>query len=296
MKEITILSGKGGTGKTSISSAFASLAKNSVFCDNDVDAADLHLIFKPEIEETHVYKGAWEASINQNQCNSCGLCAEHCRFDAIEITNHTYQVNPYKCEGCRLCERICPTNAIQSQQSLENQWFISNSRFGKLVHAKMKPGEENSGKLVTVIRNKAREIAKAELKNYIINDGPPGIGCSAISSITGTHLVVLVVEPSLSGLHDAKRLVTLVQSFNIPMLGIINKADLNADISDKINQFFTENDIDLIASIPFDEDFVHAAIQEKNIVEFNKNSSISALLTKAWQGIEKTVNINHDRL
>lgn len=295
MKEITILSGKGGSGKTSISSAFASLAKNSVFCDNDVDAADLHLIFKPKIIERYSYHGAWEAAINTDICTNCGLCMNYCRFDAIEEKNNTYTINRLKCEGCKLCERICPVNAITSTQSTNNKWFVSDSRFGKLIHAKMQPGEENSGKLVTVIRNKAREIAKNENKNYVINDGPPGIGCSAIASITGTNLVVLVVEPTLSGLHDAERLITLVHSFNIDMLGIINKADLNESVAQKLKAYFAKNNIDLIASIPFDKEFVQATIQEQNIIEYNSHSNTSKCLQEAWFLIEKKLNA-HDKL
>ena len=221
MKEITILGGKGGTGKTSITAALASVMSNAIFCDNDVDAADLHLLFDPKIIETHTFMGAYEATIDTEMCTACGICVEHCRFDAIHPSGDVFQVNHFQCEGCRLCERVCPVNAITSEQSTRNKWFVSNTRFGKLVHAQMFPGEENSGKLVAEIRGKAREIAKADKLDWIINDGPPGVGCTAISSITGTDHVLLVIESTLSGLHDAKRVAELVRGFKIPLSAII---------------------------------------------------------------------------
>ena len=187
MQEITILSGKGGAGKTSVAAAIASLAKNAVFCDNDVDAADLHLIFHPKIIEEHDFSSGIKAVIDPEKCSVCGLCMEHCRFSAIHPNNNGIpEVNPFQCEGCRLCERICPEEAIKSVQYNKNKWFISETRFGPFVHARMGAGEENSGRLVTEIRKKAREIATETVADFIINDGPPGIGCPVIASVTGT--------------------------------------------------------------------------------------------------------------
>ena len=287
MKEITILSGKGGTGKTSITAALASLADNTVFCDNDVDAADLHLILHPKIKEKHIYQGAWIATINENLCDNCGICFNHCRFDAIHTPNNQHEINPLQCEGCRLCEHVCPSSAITSKRSENNTWYVSNTRFGTMVHASMGPGEENSGKLVTEIRKKAREIANNSNANFILNDGPPGIGCTAISSITGTNSILLVIEPTKSGLHDIERLVTLVRKFKIPMCAVINKSDINTIVTQQIETYLTNNKIKLLAKIPFDEAMVGAMIEQKSIIEYKPNSEISTLLTHVWNELKK---------
>jgi MinD superfamily P-loop ATPase len=288
MKEITILSGKGGAGKTSIAAAIASLAENSVFCDNDVDAADLHLILHPEIKEEHEFNSGSKAVIDPDKCTACGLCIDHCRFDAIHLNQEGIpEVNPFQCEGCRLCERICPVDAIQTIQFNNNKWFISNTRFGPLVHARMGAGEENSGLLVTVIREKAREIAVQTGADFIINDGPPGIGCPVIASVTGTGAVLLVVEPSLSGLHDAKRLMELVDSFHIPALAVINKYDINLEITGRIEQFLNERSIPLIGRIPFDTRMVDAMVAGETIMELDSQSDLSREFKAIWQGIIK---------
>ncbi len=286
MKEITILSGKGGTGKTSITAAFASLAKKTVFCDNDVDAANLHLVFAPEKRESHTFEGAYVATIHQEKCTQCGICVDHCRFTAIRTeADGTLDIDPYACEGCRLCERVCPENAITSTRSTNNFWYVSSSRFGTLVHATMGPGEENSGKLVTRLRARAREIAKETHAEWIINDGPPGIGCAAISSLSGVDAVVIVTEPSMSGFHDLERIVKLIGSFKIPSFAIINKYDLNPELTDKIREFLQENDIRTIAMIPFSETFVHAMIEGRTVIEHQPGSTIGELLTGAWKEI-----------
>jgi MinD superfamily P-loop ATPase len=287
MKEITILSGKGGTGKTSITAALASIARNALYCDNDVDAANLHLIFQPEIKESNKFISGLKATINSDECSKCGLCKELCRFDAIGINKDgVFQINPFQCEGCRLCERICPQNAISSKRNDNNFWYVSSTRFGTFIHAKMAPGEENSGKLVTQVRKRAKEIAIETGINYIINDGPPGIGCAAISSLAGTNVVVIVTEPTKTGLHDLQRLVELINAFNIPTYVVINKFDINPDITISFQDFLKKQDIPLIAKIPFNKLMVEAMIEGKNIIEFSPDSNISGIVREIWQRVK----------
>ena len=291
MKEITILSGKGGTGKTSITAAIASLQPGAVICDCDVDAADLHLVLHPSVEESHVFEGSWVASIDPEQCTGCGICQEYCRFDAISsIGTGKMAINPFRCEGCRLCERICPSGAITSRRSTNNTWQVSTTRFGPMVHASMAPGEENSGKLVTVVRRKARELAEAAQTRYIINDGPPGIGCPVIASLTGADAVLLVIEPSLSGLHDARRVVALAGNFHLPVFALVNKHDINPEVTGQILEYLEENNIPLLGMIPYEEAFVDALIQCRTIVEHDPGSELSRSIRSAWREMEKVLD------
>lgn len=292
MLEITILSGKGGTGKTGLTAAFASVASNAVFTDIDVDAPDLHLILKPAIQEDNIFQGARIATIDNNQCTNCGLCKKECRFDAIEYkVGGGFVVNPFKCEGCRLCERICPMRAIQSEHSKNNHWFVSRTRFGTLLHAKMGPGEENSGKLITVIRKQARMKLRELQADYILNDGPPGVGCTAISSITGTDKIILVTEPSKSGFHDAVRLIELVQKFNIPIYAVINKFDINQEITAQMESFFIGQNIVLLGKIPFSNEFVQAMVAGKSIVEYQPDSEISKTIREMWNIVSEPIKV-----
>jgi MinD superfamily P-loop ATPase len=283
MKEITIISGKGGTGKTTITAALASIGENLVLCDGDVDAADLHLILKPEVQESHIFEGAWLASIDQEKCAHCGICTEYCRFDAISIDESGMRsIDPFKCEGCRLCERICPSQAISSVRSTNNSWFVSKTRAGFMTHASMGPGEENSGKLVSQVRKKAREIARDTGASILLTDGPPGTGCAAISSITGTDAVLLVIESSMSSLHDALRLVELVRQFNLPLFALINKFDIHAQVSKKIEGFLENQSIPLLGKIPFDESVVRAMVAGQSFPEYDPDSKITRIINAAW--------------
>jgi MinD superfamily P-loop ATPase len=288
MREITVISGKGGAGKTSITAALASVANNIVLCDNDVDAADLHIITKPTIEKKEVFKGGLFAQIETDRCAGCGTCAEYCRYDAIALnSNNEYEVNKWQCEGCGLCEKICPDAAIIINQSIRNYWYISKTRFGKMVHAEMQPGEENSGKLVSKVRNIAREEAMVQKASYIVNDGPPGVGCSAISSVTGADLVVLVAEPTVSGLHDIQRLVELVEGFGITMIAVINKSTLHQESTEIMENYFSTKGIPVVAKIPFDKSMVKALLELKTIVEYDPSGEIAGEIKKIWQYIEQ---------
>lgn len=286
-KEITVVSGKGGAGKTSITASFCALANNIVICDNDVNAADLHIVLQPKVEKTSTYIGSKLAAINPEECISCGECMKYCHFEAIHFDQEQgYYVNQIQCEGCLLCGRVCRVGAIDYSASENNFWYSSTTRFGKMIHARLAPGEDNSGKLVTLIRTHSAKIASQDGAHYIINDGPPGIGCTAISSITGTDLIVLVIEASLTGWHDAKRLVELASSFNIPMLSIINKHDLNEPLTNEIEKKLAELQIPIIGKIPFSEEFVDAMIERKTIVEHAPNAPVSHILKTCWAKIE----------
>lgn len=286
MIEITILSGKGGTGKTSVTTALASVAKNSVFCDCDVDAADMFLIFDPKTIEEHAFESSKKAQINIEICAKCGICKTSCAFEAIQKIDNLFVVNQNLCEGCKLCEKLCPVKAITINTFMKNKWYVTNSRFGKFLWAKMGVGEENSGRLVTILKEKAREIAQNENLNYMINDGPPGIGCPVIASVSGTQKVLIITEPTLSGWHDAKRLLEIINRNKTEVFAVINKYDLNLEIAKKAEEFFITENIPLIGKIPFDKEIINAQIQQKNIVEYNPDSKITKIIKTIWENIK----------
>ena len=292
MKEITVISGKGGTGKTSVAAALitAALVKSEsslVLCDGDVDAPDLHLLLDTNTKETHVFEGNWVASIDPEGCTACGICLEYCRFDAIQFNgSETPDIDPFRCEGCRLCERICPSGAIHSVRSANNHWFVSGTRHGTFVHARMGPGEENSGKLVTRVRQRAKEEAIREQADYLITDGPPGTGCPAIAALTGTHLALLVMEPTQSSLHDAERIIDLIKRFNLPVAAVINKADLHHGVTERMEMFLKERGIPLAGKIPFDPTIVEAMVNARSVIEFAPDAKASLVIMQIWHNIE----------
>ena len=291
MKEIVIISGKGGTGKTSITASFAYLSDNNiVIADCDVDAADMHLLMKPEIGRREDFYSSLEAVIDQDICTGCNRCFEVCRFDAISRENNTYDVIHLNCEGCAYCEKVCPVDAIDMKQRLDGEWYISNTRIGKpLVHAKLGIGTENSGKLVATVKNIAKQIAEQYDKEYILVDGSPGVGCSVISSISGASFVVLVTEPTVSGIHDLQRVYQLVKKFGIKAGIIVNKFDLNMNKYLEIVNFAQKEGIEQIAEFPYDENFTKAQTQGITMAELQE-SEIKDKLAIAWKKILEFTN------
>ncbi len=287
MRQIAILSGKGGTGKTSISAAFISIVQNGVFADCDVDAADLHIILQPQIISEHIFEGGRIVSINQDLCSSCNKCFEVCEYDAINRDNKLYSVNKFACEGCGFCVRVCPDKAIDFNRNNAGKWYLANTRFGKFVYAKLFPGEENSGKLVTMVRHQAKIFAEEENADYIIIDGPPGIGCPVISALSGVDDLIIVTEPTKSGLSDLKRIADTAHHFKLPINIIINKYNLNEDMTKIIEQYCNEKNYTLLEKIPFDKIFVHSMIENKSVIEYDKNSPTSKILIN----IAKKLNI-----
>lgn len=282
MRELVVLSGKGGTGKTSITAAFASLAKNMVLCDADVDAADLHLILEPDFKIKSDFQGGNEAIINKDKCTECGRCIEVCRFDAVK---DTFEIDHIECEGCGVCVDLCPEQAIDFPKSLCGQWYISDTRFGPMVHAKLGIAQENSGKLVALVRQEAKKIAIKQNLDLILTDGPPGIGCPVIASIGQATAILIIAEPTVSGLHDMERVGELSRHFNIPAMVCINKYDLNFDQTKKIEELAQKDGIAVVGKIPFDRIFTEAMIQAKTIFEFNKDSQASIKVRQIWDKI-----------
>jgi MinD superfamily P-loop ATPase len=282
MKELVILSGKGGTGKTSITSAFASLAENIILCDADVDAADLHLILNPDIRKTSDFKGGHEAIIDHDKCSQCGQCIDLCKFDAI---SNDFEIIPFECEGCGVCVDLCPEQAIDFPETICGQWFVSDTRFGPMVHARLGIGQENSGKLVSLVRQEAKKIAVKDKIDIILTDGPPGIGCPVIASVGQATAILIIAEPTVSGIHDMERVGQLCDHFNIPAMICINKYDLNLKQTEKIELLAREKGIAVVGKISFDSIFIESMIQTKTIFETNKNSRVSMEVRQTWENI-----------
>lgn len=282
MKQIVVISGKGGTGKTMLTASFAALAKNKVMVDCDVDAANLHLLLKPEIKEKQEFRSGLTARIDKGMCQECGECISVCRFNAI---NDNFIIDPVSCEGCKVCSYICPSNAIIMEENISGELYISDTKYGTFVHAKLGIAEENSGKLVAKVRQIAKEIAEREKNDYIIIDGPPGIGCPVIASLTGVDLAIIVTEPTLSGIHDMERVIQVSKHFGISTKVVINKYDLNPDNCKMIKKFCEEKGIDIIAQLPFSEKVIESIVHCVPLVEFYSNG-IAQDIYFLWERIK----------
>jgi len=280
MKQITVLSGKGGTGKTTITASFTVLAKNAVVADCDVDAPDLHMLLHPQIIRTQEFKGSKLAAIDESNCVKCGLCREKCRFDAI---TENFKVDPFSCEGCGVCTIVCPTNAITLTERISGHAYISKTRYGFMAHAMLSPGEANSGKLVTLVRQNAKVLAEKEDSDLIMIDGPPGIGCPVIASVTGVDVGLVVTEPTMSGIHDLKRALQLLKHFNVPPFVCVNMYDVNRDNTRKIFGFCRERGIEVAGRIPFNPKVTEAMVNGKTSIEYLPESDVAKEITNMWK-------------
>jgi len=288
MKELVVISGKGGTGKTSLMAAFAALAENKVLCDADVDAADLHLIADPRIRERHDFDSGHTAVIDQEKCTRCGRCRELCRWNAI---SEDFVVDPIACEGCGVCHYFCPEQAVDFPLNTCGEWYLSDTRFGPMAHARLGIAEENSGKLVTLIRQEGRKLAEERHLNVLITDGPPGIGCPVIASMGGATAVLLVAEPTVSGRHDMQRVAELAAFFKIPTMVCVNKADLNPGEALAIENFARENEIGVLGRIPYDPVFTEAMVQGKSVIEYDGNAAGAEAARTIWKDVVQALEI-----
>ena len=284
MKELLIISGKGGTGKTSISAALAHLARNAVICDLDVDAPNLHLLLAPENYQSHEFTSGHEAVIRQEDCVGCGDCAQRCVFEAVLEKDGQFKVDPVRCEGCKVCVSFCPEKAIDFPEKLCGNWHLAQSRFGPMVHARLFPGEENSGKLVALLRKQARELAGEKGADLVLCDGAPGIGCPVISSLSGTDLALVVTEPTPSGIHDMERVLDLCRHFKVKAAGLVNKWDLNPDFTQKAAELLESRGCPVVGKVPHDPEVTRLMVNGRVITE-KPDSPASGAIQDAWKSL-----------
>ncbi|MFC1486338.1 4Fe-4S binding protein [Thermoproteota archaeon] len=283
VKEITVLSGKGGTGKTSLTASLAVLTQMTMLTDCDVDAPDLHMLLKPEVLEAQEFKASRVAVIDDEICIQCEKCEEHCRFGAIE----KHVVDPILCEGCGVCAYVCPVAAVKLEKRVSGYAFISKTKYGPMSHALLNPGEENSGKLVALVRQNAKKVAEKENCELIINDGPPGIGCPVIASLGGVGTGLIVTEPTMSGIHDMERALGLLNHFKIPPLVCVNKYDINEENTARIVEFCKSNGVEVVGKIPFDPLVIEAMVAGKPVIEYSPKSCVSRAIVELWKKILK---------
>jgi MinD superfamily P-loop ATPase len=295
-KEITVISGKGGTGKTTVVGSLACLAQNKVLVDNDVDAADLHLLLTPAVREGHDFVGGTKATIEAEKCAACGKCAEACHFNAIrfdgpanDVVGKTYRIEPLACEGCGLCPLVCPVDAIRSEKNMTGRWYVSGTAYGPMVHARLGIAEENSGRLVAQVRNRAGQLAEELKQELILGDGPPGTGCPVIASVSGTDLVVIVTEPTVSGVHDMERVMKLAAHFGVPAVVVINKSDLNSEQAHRIEDIAKTHGSRVIGRIPFDRAVNDALMAGKTVIEYGKSNAEEAI-REVWQRLREVLS------
>jgi len=288
MKELVIISGKGGTGKTCLTAAFSSLAGNKVLCDADVDAADLHLIVDPGVKEKHDFQSGHTAVIQRDKCSECGLCRDLCQWNAI---SDGFEVDSLECEGCGVCVYFCPEKAVDFSVNTCGEWYISDTRFGPMVHARLGIAEENSGRLVSLVRQEARKLAEKKHLDLIITDGPPGVGCSVIAAIGGASAVLIVAEPTISGHHDMERVVQLAVHFNVPVMVCVNKHDLNPDLTRKIERDAGENGLTWLGKIPFDPIFTKAMVQAQALFEYDGDSAAGGAVREIWKRVSQKLEL-----
>lgn len=284
MKQLTVLSGKGGTGKTSITACFAFLAKNVVVADCDVDAPDLHMLLHPEVNREQEFIGSKLAVIDKTKCTKCGLCREKCNFNAI---NKDLEVEAIACEGCGVCKIVCPSDAITLLPRVSGKAFFSKAKHGFMSHAMLYPSESNSGKLVTLVRQNAKILAEKEKQAIIIIDGSPGIGCPVIASITGVDAALVVTEPTMSGIHDLERVLKLLEHFNIIPFVCINMYDINVSNTNKILSFCKKNNVEVVGIIPFSSEVTNAMVNGKTISEYSPMSGVSEEIKNMWDRLNK---------
>lgn len=294
MNELVVVSGKGGTGKTSLVASLAVLAEDAVLADCDVDAADLHLVMAPEVEHRETFMSGHKAVIRPDACTACGTCLARCRFDAVVRTETdagpAFRVDPTACEGCGVCVRFCPANAIDFPECVCGEWYVSRTRHGPMVHARLAIGAENSGKLVTLVRRQARALAEARGLGRILVDGPPGIGCPTIASIAGASFVVVATEPTLSARHDFERVVGLARHFDVPAAVCVNKWDLNPEVAEGIEDHARARGLEVLPRVRYDDAVTRAQVQGRAVVELD-GAPAAADIRTVWEQLCRLIEV-----
>jgi MinD superfamily P-loop ATPase len=293
-KELVVISGKGGTGKTSLAASFAALAGRTLIADCDVDAADLHLILKPEIKERGIFSGSVLAEIDQEKCTACGKCKQECRFFAVEekISNGktSFFIDQLACEGCGVCHLVCEDNAVNIEDAVNGEWFLSETRHGPMSHARLGIAEENSGRLVTLVRNKLIQLSQESTLSEAVIDGSPGTGCPVIASLTGSDYALIVTEPTVSGVHDLGRILDVTAHFGIPSGVVVNKYDINLEMTEKIKSLARDYNAEYVGKIPYDRSITDAQMQGLSVVEYTE-SPMTEAIKNIWTKVKPYISI-----